>query len=150
LTERGIHARILEYQETQHIFHFLPGSYYVFESRQDGGAWQAVLEFREDDRISIPIDQVRIFAPGKATFYIGWTMAVTLDGGKTWHVWDAKKDLPGWACCNYSLIRSVIVNVDGTGEMTLHPIRDRAGEIPSLYTTDFGIRWTPERPSKPN
>jgi len=74
---------------------------------------------------------------------MGWMFAVTTDGGATWSVWDAKKDLPNWQCCNYGLIKDVRLDSKGTGVMILNPIPQRRGEVPELHTNDFGRHWNP-------
>lgn len=142
INKDGIQIRILRYEESQPLIG-LPGSFYVYESRDEGQGWKKFMEFRHDDQIPIPIDQVKVFAQGKAAVFIGWRLAVTLDGGLHWTVWDAAKAFPEWKCCNYKLINEVSIHSDGWGEMRLNPITG-SGESRMLTTRDFGVHWNKE------
>ncbi|MBP6823598.1 MAG: hypothetical protein KA368_18760, partial [Acidobacteria bacterium] len=73
--------------------------------------------------------------------FMGWMYAVTTDGGKSWSVWNAQKDLLNWECCNYRLIKRVSINADGQGTMTLNVIDPSRGEVPELQTKDYGRHW---------
>lgn len=121
------------------------GAYYVFESKRvRSNDWHQITTFRHDDPVPIPREQVRFVNDRIAYIYMGWMYAVTRDGGLTWSVWTADKDLPNWECCNYRLIRNVIMTKDGTGVMQLKPIQDRRGEVPELHTSDYGRHWRVE------
>jgi hypothetical protein len=121
---------------------FVLGAYYVFSSAPQGtDTWRTIMTFRHDDPVPIPREQLRIVGENFAYIFIGWMYAVTTDGGRTWSVWDAGKDLPNWQCCNYGLIKEVSVRPDGTGEMILSPIPGRRGEVPKVCTVDFGRHW---------
>jgi photosystem II stability/assembly factor-like uncharacterized protein len=121
---------------------FVAGAYYVFRSSQAGAnQWHEIMTFRHDDPVPIPREQVRFMQEKTAFVFMGWMYAVTMDGGHAWSVWDASKDLPDWTCCNYSLIRDVKIDGDGSGTMTLDPIPGRRGEEPLLRTKDFGQHW---------
>lgn len=125
---------------------FVPGQYYRFESLPSGAtSWVMALEFRHDDPVPIPRGNVRFLSPQSAFVYIGWRYAVTTDGGKRWDVWNAERDLPGWQCCNYGLIKEIQLKPNGAGRMILNPIQDRRGEVPELVTSDFGAHWIPPR-----
>jgi hypothetical protein len=122
---------------------FVNGAYYVFRSAPVGSDnWQDIMTFRHDDPNPIPRDQVRLLNERVGFVFMGWMYAVSTDGGTTWTVWDAKRDLPNWQCCNYRLIANVQLNADGNGTMTLSPIQDRRGEVPQLRTSDFGRHWS--------
>jgi hypothetical protein len=121
----------------------LGGAYYVFDSAQVGSdRWREVLTFIHDDPVTIPRDQIRLVNAQVGYVFMGWMYAVTTDGGTTWSVWNAEKDLPDWQCCNYNLIKDVRVAADGTGRMTLNPISERRGEVPELHTRDYGRHWS--------
>ena len=122
---------------------FVPGAYYRFESRGDGKNWVTAMEFRHDDPVPIPRQNVRFLTPESAFVFMGWKYAITTDGGKRWRVWNAETDLAGWHCCNYRLIRQVELSQNGRGKMILSPIQDRPGEVPELVTSDFGVHWAP-------
>ena len=122
----------------------VPGAYYVFQSAPSGSnTWREIMTFRHDDPVLIPREQVRFINDRAGYVFMGWMFAVTTDGGASWSVWDASKDLPNWACCNYGLIRAVHLAPDGTGVMILNPIDERRGEVPELHTNDFGRHWNP-------
>jgi len=120
------------------------GAYYVFRVASHGSeSWRDVMTFRHDDPVPIPREQVR-FVNGRVGYvFMGWMYAVTTDGGVSWSIWDAAKDLPNWACCNYRLIKNVSLEADGTGVMILQPVPQRRGEVPELKTNDFGRHWNP-------
>jgi hypothetical protein len=120
----------------------LPGAYYIFQSAlPDSSQWREVMTFRHDDPNPIPRNQVRFVKDNVGYVFMGWMYAVTTDGGSTWSVWDAGKDLPNWRCCNYGLIKDVSIAPDGTGTMILNVIDPGRGEVPELKTKDFGKHW---------
>jgi hypothetical protein len=97
-----------------------------------------IMTLRHDDQVPIPVNQIEFVNERIGFVFMGWKYAVTTDGGDTWSVWDAKRDLPDWQCCNYGLISAVKVTTDGTGIMKLNPISGRQGEVPELKTKDWG------------
>lgn len=122
---------------------FVAGAYYVFRSAKvNSDVWTDIMRFRHDDPVAIPRDQIHFVNDEVAYVFMGWMYAVTTDSGSTWSVWDARKDLPGWQCCNYILIKSVLLEQDGAGTMQLKPIDGRRGEVPELHTRDFGRHWS--------
>ncbi|CAN5151266.1 hypothetical protein BH18ACI2_BH18ACI2_20850 [soil metagenome] len=122
---------------------FVPGAYYVFQSApSDSGQWREVMTFRHDDPVAIPREQVGFVNDRVGYVFMGWMYAVTTDGGATWSVWEAGKNLPDWECCNYRLIKDVRLEADGTGVMMLNPIPQRRGEAPELHTKDYGRHWS--------
>jgi len=123
---------------------FVGGAYYDFRSAPATSEnWQTIMTFRNDDAVPIPQRNVRFVNEQVAYAFIGWKYAITTDAGRTWNVWNAEKDLPGWQCCNYRLIDDVEVRPDGSGKMIMEPIPGRSGELPELHTADFGRHWTP-------
>lgn len=121
---------------------FVAGAYYTFEStRANADEWQKIMVFRHDDPVPIPRDQIRFLNDQIGYVFMGWMYAVTTDAGTTWSVWNAEDDLSDWQCCNYNLIQYVRIAPDGTGTMKLNPIPERRGEVPELYTKDFGRHW---------
>lgn len=121
------------------------GADYIFESTATGsGDWKIIMVFHHDDPVKIPTEQIRFLSDDKTAFvFMGWVFAITTDGGNLWSVWDARKDLPGWQCCNYGLIRDVEIRFDGSGTMLCNPIPGRSGEVSKLQTMDFGRSWRP-------
>ena len=131
--------RISEYEEKGAL---LNGAYYVFESAPlNLDSWKHIMTFRHDDQVGIPKDKTRFVGEQIGYTFMGWVCAVTKDGGATWAVWDAKKDLADWQCCNYALIGDLSISQEGKGVMRLDPIRERTGEVPELRTTDYGQHW---------
>lgn len=63
-------------------------------------------------------------------FFVGWVYGVTTDGAKTWHIWDAEKDMPGFRRTSDNYITDVELDEDGTGTMKLGTLL--------LRTEDFG------------
>jgi len=121
---------------------FVGGAYYVFRSAPSGSdTWREIMTFRHDDPNPIPRDQAQFVNDSVGYVFMGWMYAVTTDGGASWSIWNAEKDLPKWLCCNYGLIASVNLQSDGTGTMILAPIPKRQGEVPQLHTKDFGKHW---------
>ena len=119
----------------------LNGAYYVFRWAPVGSDnWHDIMTFRHDDPIPIPRDQVRFVNERVGFVFMGWMYAVSTDGGVTWSVWDAHRDLKS-ECCNYGLVHDVHLEPDGTGTMTLSVIPDRR-EVPKLRTTDYGRHWS--------
>jgi hypothetical protein len=74
---------------------------------------------------------------------MGEIFAATINGGRSWSVWDAKKKVPSWQCCNQAFIKSVRIASDGTGEMLLSPGFNQI-PVTKLNTRDFGMNWNPE------
>jgi hypothetical protein len=140
-TNGSFHVRVSLHEEENGGF--VPGAYYVFSSARSGAsAIHEVMTFRRDDRVPIPMSQIEFVNDQIGFVYMGWMYAVSTDGGDTWSVWDARKDLPNWKCCNYGLISAVAVKTDGNGVMTLNSIKGRLGEVPELRTRDWGRHWS--------
>ncbi|HEV3470805.1 MAG TPA: hypothetical protein VG148_15895 [Pyrinomonadaceae bacterium] len=122
---------------------FVPGAYYVFRSAPSGSdAWREIMTFRHDDAVPIPREQARFVNDRVGYVFMGWMAAFITDGGASWSVWSADKDLPNWRCCNYRLIKDVRLESDGTGVMILNPISRSRGEVPELRTKDYGRHWS--------
>ena len=125
---------------------FVAGAYYRFESpSSDRKDWVTVMQFRHDDPVPIPRENVKFLNSDTAFVFMGWKYAVTTDGGKHWHVWNAEKDLAGWSCCNYGLIQQLELSQNGNGKMILNTIPSRHGEVAELVTSDFGRHWNMPR-----
>ncbi len=125
-------------------FAWLPGAYYVFESSPPGSnSWREIMTFRHDDPGQIPRENVRFVSDQVAYVFMGWMFAVTADGGATWSVWDAVKDLHQ-GCANYSLIKDVDIAPDGAGVMSLNSDAPGCGDkLHQLQTRDYGKQWSP-------
>ncbi len=98
------------------------GAYYRFESLPSSSKnWVTSMEFRHDDPVPIPRENVRFMPPKSAYVFMGWKYAVTTDGGEHWRLWNAETDLAGWRCCNYGLIQQVELEQNGAGKMRPEP-----------------------------
>ena len=134
--------RVRSYSEVGTI---VPGGYFYFESKLPRETkWRPALTFRHDDLPQHRPFRGAIVNAQAGYVYSGWEYAVTTDSGKTWHRWDASRDLPGWRCCNYSLIDSVRLESSGRGTMYLGLIESTPSTVPRLHTLDFGRHWQRE------
>ncbi len=139
LTGKTLKFRVEAYGERNSL---VGGAYYDFRAAPVSSEnWQTIMTFRHDDPVPIPRENVRFVNEQVAYAFMGWKYVITTDCGKTWSLWNAEKDLPGWRCCNYELVNNVEVNPNGSGKMNMNPIRGRSGELPGLRTTDFGRHW---------
>jgi hypothetical protein len=140
---KSFRVRVTSYKEKKSGF--VPGAYYVFESSPVVmDEWREIIVVQHDDPVSIPRNQVHFVNEEVGYIFMGWKFAVTTNAGSDWSVWRADKDLPGWECCNYKLIKDVMIAPDGSGTMILSPIPGRRGEVPMLHTKDYGRHWTPQ------
>ena len=112
-----------------------------YSSRDRGATWTQVLSFRHDDPVPLEYAKVVRFNDTLVAIYMGWTYSLTRDGGKTWVQWDATKDLPGWVCCNYRLIRGLEFRPDGKGTLHMSVIDPSRHEYQEMVTEDFGGTW---------
>lgn len=123
---------------------FVSGAYYLFQcSSKSVDDWRKIMVFRHDDAIPIRRDQIHFLAASSAYLFMGWMYAVTVDGGKSWSVWNAEEDLVGWRCCNYEYLQGVDLGRDGNGIMHLDTNRDVGVKLRCLYTQDYGRHWGP-------
>lgn len=121
---------------------FVAGAYYIFESAAVGSDnWREVMTVRHDDPVEIPREQVRFVSDQIGYAFMLYKYAVTTDGGTTWSVWDATRDLPYWQRTR-AAIKEVRLVSDGTGMMSLTSFTNE--EAPELYTEDYGLHWAAE------
>jgi hypothetical protein len=141
-SNKTFRLRVDRHAEVGGFMAVLNGAYYVFRSAPVGSDnWHDIMTFRHDDPNPIPRDQVRFVNERVGFVFMGWMYAVSTDGGATWFVWHADRDLPKWQFCNYRLVEDVHLEPDGTGTMTLQVIADRC-EVSKLRTNDFGRHWS--------
>ena len=120
----------------------LPGTFYVFESGKVGTeVWREFMVLRHDDRPALPNDQIRFVNERIGFVFMGWMYAITTDGGESWSVWNAAKDVPDWNWSKYGVISDVRIEPDGAGKMVLKSIADPNRQVPDFWTTDFGRHW---------
>ncbi len=120
---------------------FIAGAYFVFESSiSDDKNWQQIFEFRHDDPIPIPRNQVRFIDEQTGYIFMSYIYAVTTDSGKTWSVWDIRRDLPR-GDKRRAAIKEITLKLNGLGVMELKPFDGWQTQSPKLHTTDFGVHW---------
>lgn len=139
ITNQGLNLRAVIYELTN----VEPqGIYYTVEATAKGSQqWGEVLTFRVDKQVSIPTNPVRFVNDKVAYLFLGWLYAVTLDGGNTWSVWDAQRDLPDRQCCNSVFVEDVQISPDGTGTMFISSIDGKQSGTSKLVTQDYGRHW---------
>lgn len=124
---------------------YAPGAIYVFQSAAVGSNdWYDILTVRTDEPIPIPREKIRFVSDQIGYFFMSGHYSVTTDGGRTWSIWDAERDL---AYRHYNLwpsIKEVNIELDGAGTMVLPPLTDFSGELPVLQTKDYGRHWRVE------
>jgi hypothetical protein len=132
--------RVTEYDEKNPIL--LTNFHFVFEAASlSSNEWHEIMEDHVDDDMPIPRDKVRFLNDQTAYVFLNSVFAATVDSGHTWKVWDAKKNVPDWQCCNQAFIKDVSITADGKGRMTLGP-RFNDIKVKELHTKDYGITWT--------
>jgi hypothetical protein len=136
---KTFNVRITEYEEKNPIFLYR-FNYVVETSPGAASEWRELIDTWTDDDIPIPHGSVNFLSDRVGYVAMGESFAATIDGGRTWSVWDAKKRIPNWECCNQAFIKDIHLASDGKGQMILSP---RFNQIPTtaLYTNDFGINW---------
>lgn len=102
---------------------------------------KVIFNIRFDATVDVTANQVKFYDDKKVSAYMGWMYSVTIDAGKTWYLWDAERDLPGWKCCNPGLIKSVSISDQGVGQMILQIDPNKHESQIYLRTTDFGQHW---------
>jgi hypothetical protein len=118
---------------------FVGGAYYVFQSaKTDSDSWQEIMTVRHDDPVKIPREQVTFVSDQIGYAFMLYNYGVTVDGGATWFVWNAPKDLPHWRDTRAN-IEEIQILPDGTGRMRLRSSTDQAA--PELHTNDYGQHW---------
>src|SRR5262249_1169731 len=127
------------------IYNVEPASrYYTFTMTRnvdDQERARIIFNILPDEAVPLSTNLVNIISDKIAYVYLGWMYSVTLDGGKTWHLWDAERNLPGWDCCNPGLIQEINLSDQGSGVMTLRPDPNKPESQVSLHTDDFGQHW---------
>lgn len=118
------------------------GAYYVFQSAPVGSDnWREIFTDHHDDPNPIPHEQVCFVSEQVGYMFFGSKYVVTTNGGLTWHMWEAEKNMP---FKNHKLYPSVVeVNVEpnGRGKMRLHTVADKPLNQLELQTADFGRSW---------
>lgn len=118
---------------------FNSGAYFVFQSApKDQEHWVEIMVFRHDDLVDIPRQQVRFVSDRVGYVFMGNKFAVTTDGGMTWSVWDAVKNLPDWTLTRAD-IKDIQIEPSGDGIMELLSFTKQ--KAPVLRTKDFGKSW---------
>ena|SRR5205085_309017 len=90
-----------------------------------------------DDRKALS-SQARFVNKHLGFVFFGSRYAVTVDGGLTWSVWDAKDELLDWQQ-SYLYISEAQILSHGIGKLWLLPFSGNTP--PTFVTTDFGKHW---------
>ena len=110
---------------------------FVLKSRAPGeNRWRKIATFSSAHPNGIRRDNLEILEPSSATFFLGSTLAVTTDAGRSWSTWNTSKDMQ--PPCQYRARIDAVSLL--TGEMTVQchadPLRYR------LYaSSDAGRTW---------
>jgi len=138
-TNQTFKVRVTAYAEENGGF--VGGAYYVFEASATGSdIWREIMTVRHDDAVKIPREQVNFVTDQVGYAFMLYNYGVTVDGGSTWFVWYAPKDLQHWRDTRANL-EKVQILPDGTGTMRLRSSTDQAA--PELHTNDYGLHWNP-------
>jgi hypothetical protein len=120
------------------------GRYHTFsitKHSNEGENGKIIFNILLSDPPSVSTNQVKILNDKIAYVYLGWMYSVSLDGGLTWHLWDAEKTLPSWECCDSGLIQDINIDNSGNGRMALRVNPNNLAELLYLYTNDYGQHW---------
>jgi hypothetical protein len=119
---------------------------YTFESSLNtSDNWREITTLRQDDDRKVPQSQARFVNEQIGFVFVGPRYAVTLDGGRSWAVWDAVTELPDWKR-SYLYVHDVNVLTDGTGTLSLLSFSMDPKDSPRLITRDFGLQWAIQPP----
>jgi hypothetical protein len=131
-------VRVTSFRE-QDIFPSLAGASYVFESRAlQEDKWTRIMVFNHDNAIPINKNNVVFVNENVCYVFMEWKYAVTINGGKSWEVWDGSEEFLAKSDLRYGLIQNVHLESNGEGTMILRSnIKPRI-----LYTKDYGNNWT--------
>lgn len=113
----------------------------VFKSAPVGSTrWKEITKSWTDEPAATPGgDCMRFINDRTGYLFYNEKYAVTTDGGQSWAVWDAKKEMRAVSC----FIDGVRLESDGQGSMSLSCIT-HSGDIQNqLITNDFGRSWKP-------
>ncbi len=142
-TNQGFNVRVISFEWEKVT---PPGTYYAFQvcgiDEDDRERCHHIMTIRQDEVVPIPRQQIRFINDRIAYIFMGWKYAVTVDGGESWSVWDAEEELPGWKCCDSTLIRDVAIFPDGSGMMNLNQTLKNSAENLILQTKDYGQHWS--------
>lgn len=120
---------------------YVPGAYYTFEVFSPKSSdCREIFTFRHDDPIPIDKNSLKFVNEDIGFVYMGYMFAVTANAGDSWAVWDSRNHKYLKDEINYGLIKSVNIQEDGNGEMTLSVFPSKnACQI--LFTRDYGHSW---------
>lgn len=114
---------------------------YTYESSLSTSSdWREITTLRQDDDRRVNQNQARFVNEQIGLVFIGPRYAVTLDGGRSWTIWDAVQELADWHR-SYLYIHDVNVLADGTGTLSLLSFSMDPKDASVLLTRDFGRRW---------
>lgn len=129
--------RVMAYPE----YGVVPGGHFFFLATNDAGkSWEQIMDFRHDDPVEPPCENLRAHGPGHMSVWMGWKMATTNDGGESWKVLNLIESFPDYAWGHHGLIVNVGFEDNLNGCILLHPTAWH-GPNPVLCTEDGGKTW---------
>jgi hypothetical protein len=130
----GFDIRLRSYE----LEHVEPnGTYYTFEAKTtDSDDWTGIITLRLDEKISLPTENLHVVNEQITYFFFGWMYAVTIDGGKTWKVWDGNDE-----ASSSGFIERISLTTDGVGQMIYRVNPSGSHIVKHLNTKDFGQHW---------
>lgn len=130
------------------IYNVIPkGRYYTFSIKRivdKDERTRKIFNILLNESFLVKSEYIKVLDDNIAYVYLGWMYSVTVDGGRTWNLWNAERDLPEWTCCNPGLIKEINLSIQGDGTMTLQPDPNNSGLNILLRTVDFGKHWKKE------
>jgi photosystem II stability/assembly factor-like uncharacterized protein len=105
---------------------------FTFMITQDGGqSWKDFMYYEQEDAFNPKCQNVKLLDKENFWVWMGSTVGITHDGGRTWILWDSE-------CCNYSPIADIRFENTQSGSIVLNLV---SYETSSLITNDGGRNW---------
>jgi hypothetical protein len=117
-------------------------------SRSGSDDWAEILTVTTEGRLDA-LQRIHFLNDRTAYLSAQWQFAVTIDGGDTWRVWDAYRELRSLGVSYQGpYIRSASLSPDGNGSLVVIDAWWSAAEfseakhLQQLHTRDFGQHWS--------
>jgi hypothetical protein len=129
--------------QRRHDLYGLMTYWYVFQCAENGSiVWHEVMRQLHGEPVALPKDQIRFVSENVAFIFFQLKYAVTVDGGKTWAVFDFGNNASFKPeQLDYSRIADVDMRADGVGTLTMFRYDSRKGTAPLFITSDYGKHW---------
>jgi len=127
---------------------YMPGAYYICEVAAAGtDDWREFKAIRADDPNPILRERFQFVNAQTAYLYTTDDFSVTVDGGRTWKVWQPRLPQPDGKLEYWGIINAH-VEANGTGRAKLtrydEQVKDRVET--EVRTADFGQTWNTKKP----